>query len=110
MKLELDKEFFIESDENNFTLYKKGITSDKAKVQGLETIKPLGYYGTLQNALKGYHRLYFQNSMMMFECEPKAITHYFNTTKATMKAIYQEITRILIEKLNYPEYIKTSFL
>ena len=54
MKLELDKEFFIESDENNFTLYKKGVTSDKAKVQGVETIKPLGYYGTLQNALRGY--------------------------------------------------------
>ncbi len=54
MKLELDKEFFIESDENNFTLFKKGITGEKSKVQGLETIKPIGYYGTLQNALRGY--------------------------------------------------------
>ena len=67
-------------------------------------------FNMLQNALKGYHKHYFQNSMMMFECEPKAITHYFNTTKATMKAIYQEITRVLIEKLNYPEYVKEAFI
>lgn len=54
MKLELDKEFFIEIDDNNFTLFKKGITGEKSKVQGLETITPVGYYGTLQNALRDY--------------------------------------------------------
>lgn len=54
MKLELDYEYYIESDENNFTLFKKSLTGEKAKVQGLETIRPLGFYGTLQNALRGY--------------------------------------------------------
>lgn len=54
MKLELDNEFFIESDENNFTLFKKGITGDKAKNPGKETIKTIGFYGTLQSALRGY--------------------------------------------------------
>lgn len=54
MKLDLDKEFFIESDVNNFILFKKSLTGEKAKVQGLETVKPIGYYSTLQNALRGY--------------------------------------------------------
>ena len=54
MKLELDNNFYIESDESNFVLYKKSITSDKSKTPGKETVKPLGFYGTLQSALRGY--------------------------------------------------------
>lgn len=52
--MKISENYFIESDENNFKLLEIRIKGDKSKKAGDEREVVLGYYGTLENALKGY--------------------------------------------------------
>ena len=53
MEIKLDHGYFIEVDENNFTLKSKHISKKKNK----EVIKIHGYYSKLENAIKNYIKL-----------------------------------------------------
>lgn len=53
MRIELGN-FYIESDDQNYTLYKIQVKSEKSEDVGGTYDVSLGFYGTLQMALKGY--------------------------------------------------------
>ena len=54
MKIELDGNFRIKTDENNFILYTIEFYGKDSKNEGDTYEKVQGYYGNLNSALKGY--------------------------------------------------------
>jgi flagellar biosynthesis chaperone FliJ len=59
MKVQIENNLFLESDERNFILREyTGKTDDKGK----ELSKTHGYYGTVQQALKGLTRMKIKQS------------------------------------------------
>ena len=56
MKADLDGQFSFRTDENNFILYEICFYGKDSKKQGETFEKVHGYYGTLEQCLKGYLR------------------------------------------------------
>ena len=55
MYLELDEEFVIQTfDANNLTLCQKVVRTKKDTKEKYDDLKVIGYYGTLEVALRGY--------------------------------------------------------
>ena len=55
MYLELDEEFVVKTlDPNNLGLCQKVVRKNKDTKEDYEDLKVIGYYGTLEVALKGY--------------------------------------------------------
>lgn len=57
MKIMIDDTYGICSDENNYILFELKIKGEKSKNVGEVVESNVGYYGTLQQALKGYARV-----------------------------------------------------
>ena len=57
MYINLDETYIIKSDENNYILCELRVASDSAKNAGETIEKTVGYYGTIQQALKGYAKI-----------------------------------------------------
>ena len=57
MYINLDENYIIKSDENNYILCELRVASDSAKNAGETIEKPVGHYGTIQAALKGYAKI-----------------------------------------------------
>ena len=57
MYINLDENYIIKSDENNYILCELRVASDSAKNAGETIEKTVGYYGTIQAALKGYAKI-----------------------------------------------------
>lgn len=57
MYINLDETYIIKSDENNYILCELRVASDSAKNAGEIVEKTIGYYGTIQAALRGYTKI-----------------------------------------------------
>ena len=57
MKIMIDNIYGICSDENNYILCELKVASESAKNAGEIVEKTVGYYGTIQAALKGYAKI-----------------------------------------------------
>lgn len=62
MKIELDGQYYLETDESNFTLKELKVKGDKSKKGGDTYFITVGYYGTLQSVLKAYLKYAIRNS------------------------------------------------
>lgn len=62
MRLMIDEKIGISSDENNFILFEIKVRGKDSKEAGAEFESTLGYYGTLQAALKGYAKYSVRHS------------------------------------------------
>lgn len=57
MKIMIDDIYGICSDENNYILFELKTRGEKAKNVGEQVEANIGYYGTIQQALKGYAKI-----------------------------------------------------
>ena len=57
MYIKLDENYIIKSDENNYILSELKVASESAKNAGEIVEKTIGYYGTIQQALRGYAKI-----------------------------------------------------
>lgn len=77
----IDEKFGITSDENNFVLFELKVLGEKSKNAGELTEATVGYYGTLQAALKGYAKYALRSS------EAKGLKEVMAKLDAIEKAI-----------------------
>lgn len=61
LKITLDKKYKLVSDSKNYMIQKVGQVQDGEK-KGDETITTMGYYGSLESALKNYKELLIRES------------------------------------------------
>lgn len=54
VKIEIEKDLFLESDERQFILRKYGKESVNDKGEITRSYTPLGHYGSVEGALRGY--------------------------------------------------------
>ncbi|HHY26426.1 MAG TPA: replication initiation protein [Desulfitobacterium dehalogenans] len=52
MRLDINSKYCITSDERQFIVNQKGISGEKSEKPGEETLRPIGYFGTLNSCLK----------------------------------------------------------
>ena len=57
MKIMIDDTYGICSDENNYVLFEMKTKTEKSKSAGEQVESNVGYYGTIQQALKGYAKI-----------------------------------------------------
>ena len=84
LNIKLDDEYKIVSDSNNYMLQKLG-QGQGEKNKGKETISTIGYYGSLEFALKSYKQLLIRESDITT----------INELLAAIKAIDLKIEKVL---------------
>ncbi len=52
MRLDINAKYCITSDERQYIINQKGVAGEKSDNPGEETLRPLGYFGTLNSCLK----------------------------------------------------------
>lgn len=52
IRLDINNKYCITSDERQFIVNQKGIAGKESKNPGVETLRPVGYFGTLSQCLK----------------------------------------------------------
>lgn len=62
MKIDLDSKYSIKTDENNFVLIETKIKGNESKKAGEVYESTVGYYGTLEQCLKGYVKNYLRKN------------------------------------------------
>ena len=89
MRLEFD-DFTIESDEQNYTLNRKGVRGKDAKDAGAVYESVIGYYGTLQSAFKGY----LKHSLRRNTGAVKTVEDLINRLEALDKKIDENLAKV----------------
>lgn len=62
MEIQLDGQYYLRTDENNFVLQELKIKGKESKKEGDTYFITVGYYGNLQSALKSYLKYAIRNS------------------------------------------------
>jgi hypothetical protein len=101
--INLDENYKIYTDKNNFILVEIKKKGEDAKNPGEEREVLVGYYGTLEFALKGYINHNIKNDL------PDEILTLLNTLQTLYKNIENTFKdKILIDKESYIKQVKSN--
>ena len=81
MRMMIDEKYGITSDDNQFILFELKVRGEAAKDAGAEFDSPLGYYGTLNMAIRGFSKYATSQS------EAKGLKEFVAKLDAIEKAI-----------------------
>jgi hypothetical protein len=83
--IKINKNFIIDSDENQFIVKEVGTIQDKnSKNYGEETYNVIGYYGTLEQALHGLEKVLSRRAI-------KVKTYTLKKAIEEIRAIHEDI-------------------
>ncbi len=80
----INKNYKIESDELNVTLFKRSTRGEKAKNPGAECWTPIAFYSTPENALKGLIDLEIKGTGMI---DLEKVVEKINELKADIRGL-----------------------
>ena len=85
MKIKIDENLYLESDENQLMLKKY---SGKLDTQGRETYRVIGYYGNIEHAAKSIlDRIVLDSDATSFEALRKEVKEKWEEVKRKMEFI-----------------------
>ena len=85
MKIKIDENLYLESDENQLMLKKY---SGKLDTQGRETYRVIGYYGNIEHATKSIlDRIVLDSDATSFEALRKEVKEKWEEVKRKMEFI-----------------------
>ena len=62
MEIQIDDEYKLKTDKLNFMVGYNSVSSEDSKNPGETVFKPIGFWSTLEGALKGYKKYVLLNS------------------------------------------------
>ena len=82
--IKLDETYYIDSDDANFILCKQTVLGEKSKKAGECTYKNIGYFNTLNGALKSYANMLIRDKVSQTDMTLSAVLRVLKEINETI--------------------------